>query len=64
MSCIVEGFGEPSDFGCTGSKSESLAELEAGFSPIFHRFGDGLQEAVGERVQKGCEHLGPGDQLA
>jgi len=47
VSCIVQGFGDPSDFGCPSSESESLAELEAGFSPIFHCFGDGVQEAVG-----------------
>jgi hypothetical protein len=64
VSCIVEGFGDPSDFGCAGSESESLAELEAGFSPILHRFGDRLQEAVGEGVQKCGEHLGSRDQLA
>jgi hypothetical protein len=41
-----------------------VAELEAGVSPIFHCFGDRLQEAVGEGVQKCGEHFGPGDQLA
>ena len=41
-----------------------MAELEAGVSPIFHCFGDGLEEAVGQGVQKCCEHLGSRDQLA
>jgi hypothetical protein len=50
VSGIVEGFGDPSDLGCSSSESESLAELEAGFSPILHRFGDRLQEAVVEGV--------------
>ena len=40
-----------------------MAELETGVSPIFHRFGDGLKEAVRKAVQKGSEHLGPGDVL-
>jgi len=47
VSGIVEGFGNASDFGCPSSESESLAELEAAVSPIFHCFGDRLQEAVG-----------------
>jgi hypothetical protein len=64
MACIVHGFGNARDFVCPGPKSESLAELQAGVSPVLHRFWDGLQEAVREKVQKGGEYLGPGDQLA
>jgi len=64
VACIVEGFGDATDFGCASSESEGTAELEAGVSPVLHRFGDGLEEAVGERVQKCGEHLGSGDELA
>ena len=47
VSSVIEGLGDPSDFDCACPKGESTSELGAGVSPIFHRFGDGLQEAVG-----------------
>jgi hypothetical protein len=64
VSSAVEGFGDAGDFVCPSPKSESLAELEAGVSPVLYRFGDGLQEAVGKGVQERGEHLGSRDQLA
>jgi hypothetical protein len=63
VSSVIEGLGDSSDFGCACPKGESTSELGAGVSPILHRFGDRLQEAVGDGVQKCGEHLGSRNQL-